>query len=143
VPNNRLLRPIRQMVNEALVLMDGLSAQSPQACGTLAMGWALKRSTSRMARLLRRSSPRSIVSNSVPAQPIFFLQIFFDGILTGFLYNEMASPAPIGLPLSEGSIALRSFAQNSVGQASFSLHGRRELFLALPVLTLVFKVTIL
>ena len=70
-----------------------VSAQSPQACGTLAVGWALKRSTSRIARLLRRSSPKSIVSNSVPAQPIVFLQIFLGGNFAGVVYNEMSQAA--------------------------------------------------
>ncbi|WP_231374937.1 MULTISPECIES: hypothetical protein, partial [unclassified Polaromonas] len=31
----------------------------------------------------------SIVSNSVPAQPIVFLQIFLEGNFAGVVYNEM------------------------------------------------------
>jgi hypothetical protein len=41
--------------------------------------------------LLRHSSPRSIVSNSVLAQPIGFLQLFLRGIFPGVVYNEMTS----------------------------------------------------
>ena len=69
-----------------------VSAQSPQAWGMLAVGLALKRSINRIARRLRLGSPRSMLSNSVAAQLIYFQCYEIHSIphaWFGLVYNEM------------------------------------------------------
>ena len=60
----------------------------------MTLGLALKVSTSRSARLLRRSSPNFIASNPVAAQPLVSFNFFLDGSVQDAMYSETGSGWP-------------------------------------------------
>lgn len=74
-----------------------VSAQSPHARGTLAVGLALRHSINRIASRLRLGSPRSMLSNSVAVQLNHFPGYEIRSLphdRFGLVYNGMGLPAP-------------------------------------------------
>jgi hypothetical protein len=53
-----------------------VAAKSPEACGTLALGWLAKSSTRRTSRLLRRLSPKAAYCSSLAAHPFIITPVF-------------------------------------------------------------------